>query len=308
MPRGDEPFAVVDIGSNTVKLTIYRCRQSGAPETLYHESDTVRIGYRAAETGRISQERATRLFSALEAMERIAQDHGATDLIAVATQAFREATNAGQIRDDILVQTGWTVVIISGDDEAALTLEGARPFLTHGKHGVIADIGGASTEIVVVSDEGTMTSGGSVPVGSGFLYDHYIRGSPPPDGTLAIATNAATELIRESRLASDRTDFLLLPGGSGQLLNQLLRVIDPNAMFDRSGLSLLHQWLAEENGTATMERLDIQLERAQVLPASLSIVKALVHLLDPREVRAIPSGIGLGIAQRFCGNQVPSSI
>lgn len=308
MPRGDEPFAVVDIGSNTVKLTIYRCGSTGGPEVLFHESDTVRIGHMMSQTGRISDERATRLFAALKDMERTAREHGATRFMAVATEAFRQAANGIQVRDEALLQTGWEVVIISGGDEAALTLEGARPFLTPGRRGVIADIGGASTEIVVVSIDGTMISGGSVPVGSGSLYDHHIRASPPPDGTLAIAANAAADLLRTSGLVPDRTDILLLPGGSGQLLNQLLGSIDPKAALDRRGMALLHDWLASMDSVATMKRLDIQVERAQVLPASLAIVEALVSALQPREIRAIPSGVGHGVAQVFCRSQVPFSI
>lgn len=300
MDASQARFAVVDIGSNTVKLSVYVCHGIDTPEVLYQEFDTVRVGHGMSTTGSISDDRASRLIATLQRMEHSARERGATRLAAVATQAFRQASNGERVRSIILEQTNWPIEIISGDDEARLTLEGARPFLEPGRAALIADIGGASTEIVLVSTDGDKISGGSVTVGSGLLYDDHINSSPPPPGTLTVAKDHAADRLSHSRLLPDRTETLLLAGGTGQLLTELLATIAPNATLDHHGLALLHEWLSTREGAATAERLGIQLERAQVLPASLVVVEALVALLGPSEVRAIPSGVGLGVAQTIC--------
>src|SRR5690625_5089809 len=88
-------FAVVDIGSNTAKLTVYAC-DDGRLEALHHDADTVRIGYRVTETRQIDGERLARLIATLERFEQATRQLGATLYRAVATQAFRNAGNAGE--------------------------------------------------------------------------------------------------------------------------------------------------------------------------------------------------------------------
>lgn len=307
MVNSGEPFAIVDIGSNTVKLTVFVCDDDGQPRLIHHESDTVRIGHGVSASGLISASRVTRLLDCLRRMETDARLHGSNDFLAVGTQAFRQATNGTQVRDKILAQTSWSLEIINGNEEARLTLEGAREFLDAGRLTVIADVGGASTEIVVISPSGAMTSGGSVPVGSGSVFDDRIKVCPPPAGTLSAATKEAMIRFRGSGLLPSPVDVLLLPGGTGNLLRKLLTTIVPAAALDRSGLALLHAWLATDDGNTTAARLAIQVERAQVLPASLAIVESLVELLAPEEIKAIPSGVGHGIAQMVCADRWPMS-
>lgn len=299
------PFAVVDIGSNTVKLTVHRCDSDGSPTTIHHESDTVRIGHGVSTSGCISEIRATRLLECLRRMESVAVLHGASTYYAVGTQAFRQAQNGDRVRDLIREHTAWRLDIISGDDETRLTLEGARPFLEAGRGTVIADVGGASTEIVVASTDGIMTSGGSVAVGSGSLFDDWIHECPPPPDAFAAAARDAVAQFQRSKLLPAQIDVLLLPGGTGNLLRQLLHLMDPMASLDSTGLALLHNWLISDDGQGTASHLGIQLERAQVLPASLAIVETLVELLCPNAIRAIPSGVGLGIAHMVCTGQWP---
>lgn len=302
MTRSGQPFAVVDIGSNTVKLYVFVCDSLGEPESVFHHADTVRVGQGVTASGRISDDRAERLVETLQYMEQTANGHGATRLFAIATEAFRQAANAQDVQRDIHDRTGWRVDIISGDDETRLTFEAAQSFIIEGSATVIADIGGASTELVVVSDQGTLVAAGSVTLGSGSLFDEHVGASPPPLGTLATARRHSVERLRHSCLLPDSTDRLLLPGGTGHFLQELLTIIHSTAVLDQHGLSVLSNWLSTMQASKTAELLGIQVQRARVLPAGLAIVEALVAELQPGQARAIPSGIGLGLARRICRN------
>lgn len=301
MPRSDQPFAVVDIGSNTVKLYVFVCDSFGEPALVFHHADTVRVGHRIAASGRISDDRAARLVETLQHLEREARAKGATRLFAIATEAFRQAANAADVQRDIHDRTGWQVDIISGDDETQLTFDAAQSFIVvNGSATVIADIGGASTEVVVVSDQGSLTAAGSVKLGSGSLFDEHIGASPPPLGAMATARRHSIERLQQARLLPRFTDHLLLPGGTGHFLHELLTILDSSAVLDRHGLSVLNNWLSSKRAEETAELLGIQVQRARVLPAGLAIVEALFAELRPGEARAIPSGIGLGLARRIC--------
>lgn len=293
-------FAIVDIGSNTAKVSVYVCFAGHGPVALAHDADTVRIGYRVAETGRIADDRRERLLETLGRFEALGRSFGATTFSGVATQAFRIAKNAGEVLDAIQEQTAWRIRVIDADEETGLTVAGARPWIASGEASLVADIGGASTELVAIDSDGAVTASGSIPIGSGLLYDRAIAASPPPPGSVDRARTLALDAIDAAGIATAGTASLLLPGGTGQFLQLLLERLSPSAKFEPAALPTLHGWLATRPAAETMERIPVQLDRAQVLPASLAVVEALVLRSQPQRLVAIPSGIRDGIARGLC--------
>jgi exopolyphosphatase/guanosine-5'-triphosphate,3'-diphosphate pyrophosphatase len=293
-------FAVVDIGSNTAKLTVYTCFPGHGPVAVEHDADTVRIGFRVAETGRIDPARLERLLATLERFEAAARGHGATVFTGVATQAFRIAENAAAALQAIETRTSWRIRIIDGREETRLTVEGARRWLTPGEPSVVADIGGASTELIAIDASGTVTASDSVPIGSGLLFDRAIAASPPPPGSMERARALALRAFDAAGILPAETGGLLLPGGTGQFLTMLLDRTSPGTTFGPAALPVLHEWLATRSADETMDRIPVQLDRAQVLPASLAVVEALVLRSAPRRLIAIPSGIRDAVAAGLC--------
>lgn len=293
-------FAVVDIGSNTVKVSAYACFPDHGPVALMHDADTVRIGWRVAETGHIADERRERLLATLARFEEAARSHGATRFEGVATQAFRIAANARAVLEAIESRTEWRIRVIDADEETRLTVAGARPWLPSGEASLVADIGGASTELVAVAADGTLAASGSVPIGSGLLYDRAISASPPPPGSLDRARDLALQAVDASGIVTSHAACLLLPGGTGHFLKLLGESLAPALPFGPRMLPVLRDWLAQRSADDTKARIPIQLDRAQILPASLAVVEALVLRSQPQRLAAIPSGIRDGVAQGIC--------
>jgi exopolyphosphatase / guanosine-5'-triphosphate,3'-diphosphate pyrophosphatase len=293
-------FAIVDIGSNTVKVSTYACFPGHGPVAIEHDADTVRIGYRVAETGLIDNDRLDRLLRALARFEDQARALGATTFSGVATQAFRIATNASDALDAIHTKTAWRIRIINGGEETRLTVVGARKWIAEGDPSVVADIGGASTELIALDASGAVLASGSIPIGSGLLYDRAIAASPPPPGSIDRARELALRVIEDSGILPGATGSLLLPGGTGQFLSMLLQRLSPQHKLGPDTLPVLHEWLASRSATETMERIPVQLDRAQVLPAGLAVVEALVLRSATQRLVAIPSGIRDAIAHDLC--------
>lgn len=293
-------LAVVDIGSNTVKLTVYACAPGGTLAALEHSADTVRVGYRLTETGVIADDRLERLIEGLRRYEALARGHGADTFLAVATQAFRLASNTAAVIEEVEAATAWRIRVLSGEEETRLTIEGARPWLVPGEWNVVADIGGASTEIIAVSPDREISSAGSHPIGSGLLFDEEIGSSPPPEGSLERCISRVSVLLAQQDPLPPNARNLLLPGGTGYYLEQLIESIAPAQSFDPLALGPLHDWLGTQHAILTMERIPVQYDRALVLPASLAIVEALVLRLGPQKLEAVPSGIRDGIARQHC--------
>lgn len=159
-PRPDR--AVIDIGSNTVRMVVY----SGSPrvpDTWLNEKVTAKLGRELATTGRIPQRAIDIALSGLARFAVILADFGVTNVQTVATAAAREAENGGEFLDAVR-DLGLSPRLLSGEEEArisAMGVIGAYP----GARGVVADLGGGSLELVAI-EHGTCHDGVSLPLGT----------------------------------------------------------------------------------------------------------------------------------------------
>ncbi|WP_200762302.1 phosphatase [Nitrosophilus alvini] len=146
----------IDLGSNTLRIVKFDC------ETLKKTDEfekTVRTADKLYLTGIISKEATQRIIDAIiEAKEKIDFDD---DIEAVATAAFRKAENAKSVIEEIKTKTGIEFKIISSDEEAVFTVYAVKHRLIQlGKKAekfLVADIGGASTELIMYHKEGVVT-------------------------------------------------------------------------------------------------------------------------------------------------------
>lgn len=158
----DPPRAVIDIGSNTVRLVIYE-GPARSPETVWNEKVAARLGRDLATTGEIPDEAAEEALGSLARFELLIRDLGIDDVQTVATAAAREATNGPEFLAKVSA-LGLKPRLLSGEEEArasAMGTIGAFP----GARGVVADLGGGSLELVSV-DNGDCHHGESLPLGT----------------------------------------------------------------------------------------------------------------------------------------------
>jgi exopolyphosphatase/guanosine-5'-triphosphate,3'-diphosphate pyrophosphatase len=162
-PEGQRPDrAVIDIGSNTVRLVVYAGSQR-APEVWLNEKVSARLGRDLATTGVMPRKAMDLALSALARFAAILPDLGVTDVQTVATAAVRDATNGGDFLDRVRL-LGLDPVLLSGEEEArasAFGVIGAFP----GAQGTVADLGGGSLELVMV-ENGDCHDGVSLPLGT----------------------------------------------------------------------------------------------------------------------------------------------
>lgn len=135
-------YAVIDIGSNSVRLLLWADGRS-----IYKKIETTRLGGGLSQTGRLSEAAIRRTADAVAAFAREAAREGAEKTAAFATAAVRSAENGRDFVRLVRAECGVDVDVISGEKEAALGLAGALG----GRDGGIVDVGGASTEITVAA-------------------------------------------------------------------------------------------------------------------------------------------------------------
>lgn len=286
--------SAADLGTNTLKVTHATRLEGGELANMEHASDTVRLGYGIENTGHIEDHRIEECIRFLKEQEAIGRRYGAEAFIGVATEALRIADNGPGLMDRIHQETGWQIEIISGDREAELTWLGLADQVPDGGNCAIVDIGGGSTEVVVVRNR-KVDLKQSLPVGSGRLADRFFRTDPP--GALAVdqAIESASESIARLIDREVAADFVMLAGGSGLFMNQLIQQLETEPPFDVTTLRRLASHLAGTDAQDTVNRISIPHARALVLPASVAVGVAIMDRFGAESAIGVPSGIRMGL-------------
>ena len=173
-------IAAIDCGTNTIKLLV-----GDLPGVAVRETRMVRLGQGVDATGRLADEALARAFAALDEYAAILAAHDVTRLRFCATSATRDSANAQVFADGVHARLGVWPEVLSGDEEAALSFDGAVRNLRTPVTGrvLVVDIGGGSTELVL----GTTTpeAAHSMDVGSVRLHERRLRSDPPGPAEVA---------------------------------------------------------------------------------------------------------------------------
>lgn len=164
-------YAVVDIGSNTVRMVIYDREEDGSLTRVIGEKAS--LGLVSFVVGeRLSEPGVKKLLDTLEGFGLAAAKVGCLELVAFATASLRGLENIGDILARIRSLTGITVDVLSGEEEAVFNFSGlsANFKLTDG---LMIDMGGGSTEVLRFID-GSPAELGSLPFGCLLLHKQFV--------------------------------------------------------------------------------------------------------------------------------------
>ena len=148
LARTRGPVAIVDIGSNSVRLVVYES-QSRVAATLQNEKSICAIGRDMVTTGRLHAEGCAAALEALSRFRMIADGLNVEARDAVATAAARDASNGAEFIRRAESAWGRPIRILAGEDEARLAAEGVVAGIPDAD-GLAADLGGGSLDMVSV--------------------------------------------------------------------------------------------------------------------------------------------------------------
>ena len=201
--------AAIDCGTNSIRLLVADADPAtGELVEFARRVEIVRLGQGVDRTGRLAPEALERTFAACRDYAAVIAEHGAEKVRFVATSASRDAENRDDFVRGVLDILGVEPEVISGDQEAAFSFDGATKELSGrddlAKPYLVVDIGGGSTEFVVGDDR--VRAARSVDIGCVRMTErHLLRdgvvGDPPsPEGAEAIRADvaAALDLAEES--------------------------------------------------------------------------------------------------------------
>src|SRR5919107_6457091 len=146
-PPSPPRLAAIDVGTNTIRLTVAEVQDDDSYRILDEEREMVRLGEKLDRTGRLSDAAIQRALAAIGKMKAIADGFKITGLRAIATSAVREAANGRNFIREVSRQHKLRIDVISGEEEAQLAFHTAsRHFDFQGRSTAVGDNGGGSGE------------------------------------------------------------------------------------------------------------------------------------------------------------------
>jgi len=199
--------AGIDCGTNSIRLLIADVPGADEPLTdVVRDMNVVRLGRGVDRTGEFAQDALERTFAKTEEYAALCRENGVESIRFAATSAARDARNKDVFLDGIRQRLGVPVQILSGDDEARTSFEGASSVLSSDvpKRVIAVDLGGGSTEVVLGELGGGVVSDFSMDVGCVRMYERHMHSDPATSEEIAAARADVRAMLD---LAEERVDL-----------------------------------------------------------------------------------------------------
>lgn len=176
--RAPRRLAVVDLGTNSVRMEVFEVAGDRVRRLIRHKS-MIRLGENLFLSRRVDPGAMRRLMDRLSDFSEEAREWQVDRFVAFATSAMREARDRARALREIRRRTGISIRVIPGSEEARLIASGilANDSRCRGYFGLV-DIGGGSTEISLCSNQRVLRAA-SFPLGVARLQQVFLRSIPP---------------------------------------------------------------------------------------------------------------------------------
>ncbi len=290
-PPGREPLAVIDIGSNSVRLVVFEgC--SRHPQALFNEKVLCGLGRGVGATGRMDPQAVDLAIVTLERYAALCRAMGVHAVEAVATAAVREAEDGALFVERVARETGLSVQILPGAEEARLSAFGVLSAFPDAR-GLMGDLGGGSLELAELGD-GAVGRQVSLPIGSVRLKGRHGDDLEASRATVVRALDDVPWLVPHDRGVAD----FYAVGGAWRALARVMMAHEHAVLPILQGFSVdggrardLARLIARQDAAGLARIPGVPTQRAELLPQAALVLDALFERLMP--ARFVVSAFGL---------------
>jgi exopolyphosphatase/guanosine-5'-triphosphate,3'-diphosphate pyrophosphatase len=268
--------AVIDVGSNSVRLLVASAKRSGQVRELHRERVYLRLGDDAYRFGRIGVRKLDELADTAERYAQRARAARAERIETIVTAPGRQSANADEVVDLLADATRAPVVVLTAEDEGRLAWEGAVAFLPAADERVaVVDLGGGSCEVAI----GTRSTGPSWICSRDAGALHVTRSFLPSERPTAREVTSARAGIRDLLEGLDPTHPVtaLAVGGTARAVS---KVIGPR--FGARKLDELVERIVRDGAVATTNGLDVTPGRIETLLGGTLVLSEVARRLDSK--------------------------
>jgi exopolyphosphatase/guanosine-5'-triphosphate,3'-diphosphate pyrophosphatase len=281
------PLAVVDVGSNTIRLLVGCPSDDGGVDPVFTEGVRVGLGHEIETDGAIPAEKLDEAADVVAELCRLARANGAESVDLLVTAPGRQAENADELLAGLRDATGLEPTVLSREEEGRLAFTGALSAAPPAAPALaVVDLGGASTEVAVGRPDAGVSWVRSFDLGALRLTSRLLAQERPPLRDLDRARTAVSEAFAAltAPLAGEARAF----GGSVRALTKLVgRRLGADELDEAVEIlgRLTHEEIAAQFG--------VRPERAPLLlAAALILAEVQARLVVPLDV--VDSGLREG--------------
>lgn len=289
------PVAIIDIGSNSIRLVVYDGQQR-TPLPLFNEKAVCALGEGLGASGRLNPVGVEMARRAIARYVRLSQAMNVERLDILATAAVRDASDGKEFVHALERELDVEIRTLSGGQEAKLAAQGVLCGIPSAE-GIVADLGGGSCELVVVG-EGRTFKHVTLPLG-------VLRLSEASGGSRAKATDIITGHLADlDWLSEGRGKALYASGGAWRAVARLciaqshhpLRILD-NYAVERAEAERLMELIASQSRKSMEKVPNISRKRVGMLPMAALLLGKILQAVKP--TRLVFSVYGMREGQFF---------
>ena len=288
-------YAVVDTGSNTIRMSIYECENNNFNEIFTEAVFANLASY--IEDNCLKDDGISVCSEAIIEHNKKAAEYGADEFRVFATAAIRNVKNTDEVVKNVKKNTGVDLEILSGKDEGELSFLGACDDFPI-DDGVMADVGGGSSEIIVFRDKkhGEINS---VPLGSLSAYKKFVSGDIPTTNELqSIKAEVKGYLDKFTYNFDFKSENLCLVGGGVRAAKELSRVLLNNEDLDVDGINRMIDLLLCGSETEEVLEKIVPKRKLTIIP-SLAIYSAIATYFGAKKIYVSDKGIKEGYLIKY---------
>lgn len=294
MPFG-RTIAVVDVGSNSVRLLVARELSPAAFEVIDEERFDARLGEGQAN-GNITPEGMERGLRAVRIMHQVASSFSPSAIAVVGTEALRRAPNAADFVVRAREETGAFVRILSSEEEAFAGFLGVINS-TSLRDGYLLDIGGGSLELMRVKDR-ALADTQSGPFGAIYATERFLRSDPPSTKEVRALRKATRQYFQ----VNEPSEVLFGSGGAVRSLARLARIRRNYPLrrlhgfvISRREMRRLATSLLKVDAEARRRIPGINPARVHTLPAAAVVIDELMEMTGASTLTVAGQGLREGV-------------
>lgn len=300
-------ICVIDLGTNSFHTIIVDAYPNGSFEIIDRIKEMVRLGERGLSEQRLTDGAMKRSIRAIRRVKLLADGWGATEFLAFATSAIREAENGGELIERIRRQTGVHVRAIDGMFEAQLIYQGVRRSLDLHSPTLLVDIGGGSAEFVIgTSDEVYYAT--SLKLGAARMTGQFVTTDPVRRDEFAALRAHYRHALEPIFAAAREHGVTEIVGSSGTFENVAQLCADrhgnPEASiylqpFRGEQIRSVTKTLMDSKRTDRVAMSGIDEKRVDQIVAGAMLVDVLVKDLSIDRIRVSPNALREGMVVYF---------
>lgn len=268
-------YGVVDIGSNTVRLNVYRYENNKISVMFSNKENLGLVFYIKNEE--LTDEGVEKLVSVLKEMKNDLDYFKIKNYSFFSTASLRNIENRDEVIGIIKNKVNIEIDVLSGEEEGALSFCGSISTIKK-DNGILIDVGGGSVEIVLFKNR-KINERYSIPIGSLKIYNRYVSGMVPNKEESNLIKETMHSKLDKMDFNEEKIPFMCGVGGSIRAMGKMiidLHLQDKNYnLIDLKLLNRLKEELKYDNKDTYNKILHVKPSRIHTLVPTLIIVESI---------------------------------